>query len=217
MKTPTGANLLLVLSGSHTDKLTLLLSTPRAPFWGSQVRVLPLLDNDFVDATATDLRTQRPTLAAVRNSELVRAFELIGRRPSLFDEAIRIALGDSHDAQSFEVALIKVAQQQTAADHRRYSDTFHALSPLEQAVLERLITEGKLFRAFDAQALAFYAERTGKPKVAVAAVQRAIDAMRERSEDLVWKSLRGDYAIYDQGLIAWHAYLVNQRAWPPSK
>ena len=84
-------------------------------------------------------------------------------------------------------------------------------------MLERLITEGKQFRAFDAQALAFYAERTGKPKVAVAAVQRAIDAMRERSEDLVWKSLRGDYAIYDQGLIAWHAYLVNQRAWPPGK
>lgn len=216
MKTPSGANLLLVMSGSHTDKLTLLLGTPRAPFWGSQVRALPLLGDDFVEAQAAALRQAQPTLATVRTSELVRAFEQFGRRPQFFLAAAGEAAASSHDAQAFEAALVARSQRQTAADYQRYSDAFLALPALEQAVLERIITEGRQFRAFDAKALAFYAQRTGKAKVTAAAVQRAVEALRANEEDLVWKSLRGDYAIYDQGLITWHACLVAQRAWPPT-
>ena len=223
MKTSTGGNLMLVMSGSHTDKLTLLLSSARAPFWGSQVRAMPKLGDDFVDNYAALVKANRPELSTLRNSEIVKAFEHFGRRPQFFITAVGHAAAQSHDAAGFEQALLAESQKQAQADRARFSDMFAALPALEQAVLERLIVQGKAFRAFDANALAFYNERLttvdikgkGKSKVTATQVQRAIDALRENEEELVWKSTRGEYSVYDQSLIAWHAYLVAERAWPP--
>jgi hypothetical protein len=215
MKTATGAQLMLVMSGSHTDKLTMLLNSPSAPFWGSQVRAMPKLGDDFVQAYAALLRRERAELAAARTSEMVQAFEHFGRRPQLFVEAIGRAAAASNDAPAFEAALLIESSRQTQVDRDRFTTTFLALTPLEQAVLERLIVQSKAFRAFDAKALAFYAQRTSKAKVTAVQVQRAIDALRNNDEELVWKSLRGDYAVYDQGLIDWHAHLVAQHSWPP--
>ncbi|MDR3370890.1 AAA family ATPase [Rhodoferax sp.] len=215
MKTSTGAQLMLVMSGSHTDKLTMLLNSPSAPFWGSQVRAMPKLGDDFVQAYVALLRRERPELATVRSSEMVQAFEHFGHRPQLFVEAIGRAAAASNDAQAFEAALLVESSRQTQVDRDRFTTTYLALTPLEQAVLERLIVESKAFRAFDAKALAFYAQRTAQAKVTAVQVQRAIDALRNNDEELVWKSLRGDYAVYDQGLIGWHAHLVTQHTWPP--
>lgn len=217
MKTARGGDLMLVMSGSHTEKLTLLLNSPSAPFWGSQVRAMPKLDDDFVQTYAARVRQERPELATVRSSEMVKAFEHFGRRPQLFIGAVGRAAAASHDATEFEAALLRESMHQTQADRGRFTDAYLELSALEQAVLERLIAEGKAFRAFDAKALAFYAHRTGKTKVTATQVQRAIDALRNNAEQLVWKSVRGDYAVYDQGLIGWHAFLVAQQAWPPQR
>jgi hypothetical protein len=222
MKTAQGGDLMLVMSGSHTDKLTLLLSSPKAPFWGSQVRAMPKLDDDFVRAYAVQVATSRPELSTVRRSEMIKAFDHFGRRPQFFVAAVARAAAASQDGATFEHMLVKESQAQAQVDRQRFSDMFIALSPLEQAVLERLIVQGKEFKAFDSSAIAFYTERLStikpKPKTAVTTVQvqRAIDSLRENDEELVWKSSRGEYAIYDQGLIAWHAYLISERAWPPS-
>jgi hypothetical protein len=214
MKTAQGNDLMLVMSGSHTDKLNLLLNSPKAPFWGSQVRAMPKLENDYVQAYAAQVRLIKPEFSAVRTSELVKAFEHFGRRPQFFANALGQAANNSYDADSFEKNLIAEGQNRTRDDRKRFTDAFLLLSPLEKAVLERLIVQGRLFRGFDAAALAFYAEQTGE-KVTTTQVQRAIDALRENDEDLVWKSSRGEYSIYDQGLVAWHAHLVAQREWPP--
>ena len=103
-----------------------------------------------------------------------------------------------------------------------YTAVYLALEPLEQAVLVRLIEQGTAFRPFDAPSMAFYAQQLGAKvgtkvgtKVGPSAVQKALDALREHSEQLVWKSQRGQYAVYDQGLLAWHAFLVAGMAWPP--
>jgi hypothetical protein len=227
MKTTIGSDLMLVMSGSHTDKLTLLLNSPKTPFWGSQVRGMPKLDDDFVLEYAAQISTSRPEFSTVRSSEMVKAFEHFGRRPQFFVNAVGRAAASSHDASGFEQMLVAESQMQTQADRQRFTDMFLALSKLEQAVLERLIVQGKAFRAFDANALAFYSERLSgvaihaktKVKAIVSAtqVQRAIDALRENEEELVWQSTRGEYSIYDQGLIAWHTYLVAQREWPPTQ
>jgi hypothetical protein len=221
MKTEQGSDLMLVMSGSHTDKLTLLLNSPKAPFWGSQVRAMPKLDDEFVRAYAAQIAVNRPEFNTVRGSEMVKAFEHFGRRPQFFVSAVARAAALSQDALQFEQMLVKESQTQAQVDRQRFTDMFIALSPLEKAVLERLIVQGKEFKAFDASALAFYAERIKEPKsknlpkVTATQVQRAIDSLRDNDEELVWKSSRGEYAIYDQGLIVWHAYLVSERAWPP--
>lgn len=218
MKTPTGANLMLVMSGSHSDKLSLLLNSPKAPFWGSEVGQLPLLGDDFADARMADLRQAFPALARVRGSAGRSAFEHVGRRPPFFDSVIRRALqamGSDGDAGRFEAALLDAAKGTAAQDQQRFTDTFLTLSALEQAVLERVITQGRNFRAFDAPALAFYTQRLGKETTA-ASVQNALDALRMNDEQLVWKSGRGDYSVYDQGLTKWHALLVAEGTWPPA-
>lgn len=217
MKTIEGSDLMLVMSGSHTDKLTLLLNSPKAPFWGSQVRAMPKLGDDFVSEYAEQIRASRPEFSTVRNSEMIKAFEHFGRRPQFFINALGGAAAISHDANGFEQMLVAESQEQSQKDRQRFTEMYKALSKLEQAVLERLILQGKAFKAFDAAALTFYTERVGKGKTRVTAaqVQRAIDALRQNEEELVWQSTRGEYSVYDQGLIAWHTYLVAQREWPP--
>lgn len=219
MKTVNGSELMLVMSGSHTDKLTLLLNTPKAPFWGSQIRAMPKLGDDFVQRYAAQVRESRPELGTVRSSEMIKAFEHFGRRPQFFVHAVGAAAAQSFDASTFEQKLLDESQMQAQADRQRFTDMFLALSKLEQAVLERLIVQGKAFKAFDTNALAFYSARVGKGKstVSSAQVQRAIDALRQNEEELVWQSSRGEYSVYDQSLVAWHAYLLSQRAWPPAK
>lgn len=225
MKTRTGQNLMLVMSGSHSDKLSLLLNSPSAPFWGSAVRALPKLGDDFADAQMAALRVAYPHLAAVRGSLVREAFAHVGRRPPFFELALSEALEISGnlnvaglivggDAARFETALLTATQHSAERDRQRFSDLYLAMLPLEQAVLERLIAQGQAFRAFDAPSLTFYAQRLGR-KVTVSAVQKTLKALREHSEQLVWNSQRGDYAVYDQGLIAWHAFLVAGMAWPP--
>ena len=42
-----------------------------------------------------------------------------------------------------------------------------------------------------------------------------LEALRDNDPPLVWKSLRGDYSVYDQALSGWYAYLVSANNWPP--
>lgn len=227
MKTATGAKLMLVMSGSHSDKLSMLLNSKTAPFWGSVVQQLPKLGDDFADAQLAELRTAYPTLSALRGSVARNAFDHVGRRPPFFEIAIKEALAASGapahcDAATFEKALLEITQQSAQRDRAGYTAVYLALEPLEQAVLVRLIEQGAAFRPFDALSMAFYAQQLGAKvgakmgaKVGPSAVQKALDALREHSEQLVWKSQRGQYAVYDQGLLAWHAFLVADMAWPP--
>ena len=51
------------------------------------------------------------------------------------------------------------------------------LRPLERAVLWRLLEQGQRFRPYDAEALRFYADKTGE-KVTTAKAQRALESLR---------------------------------------
>ncbi len=209
------AGLLIVMSGSHRDKLMRLLNTAATPFWGSQVRALPLLDSGFVALRARELSAAYPHLGTVRQSVLEEAFEHTGRRPEFFDPQL-IAAASAADSAGFESALLGAVREYRSNERQELTDTYLRLPPLEQAVLRHLLEQGGEFKPFDARALAFYTKAVDK-KISVPQVQRALESLRVDDPPLVWKSLRGDYAVYDQAMASWYAYLVSENNWPPKK
>jgi len=205
-----GAGLLLVMSGSHRDKLLRLLNTAAAPFWGSQVRALPTLGRPFVEQVAKELRVQ--TNAPLETESLAEAFTLCGERPQFFFEALRRAQEET--TGSLEQRVLTVAKQRRQQDRNGMSDLYTSLPALEQAIFCRLLDKGDAFQPFDAASRAFYAKQLGKP-VTASAAQKAIDRLRENDPPLVWKSLRGEYSLYDVEMLDWFSYLCAQHAWPP--
>jgi hypothetical protein len=210
--------LLLIMSGSHRDKLMRLLNTSAAPFWGSQVRTLPALDRAFVDRVAQDL--QMHTGQTVKANLLMDAFTLCGMRPQFFFDAITQAQNEFADgapkAVSFEALVIGVAQQRRQRDRDGMSGVYLALSTLEQAILWRVLDQQEAFKPFDSAALAFYALHVGKTITATQA-QKALDRLRSNDPPLIWKSLRGDYSLYDTEMQDWYAHLLAQQQWPPKR
>ncbi|MFM9968575.1 MAG: AAA family ATPase [Burkholderiales bacterium] len=214
MRSDGKSKLLLVMSGSHRDKLMRLLNSAATPFWGSQVRPLPLLEADFVAHLTRTVRQEKPELASVRQSVMEEAFTHMGHQPQFLLDAIRSVLPASNDGAAFESALLALAKERRATEREELTNTYLRLPPLQQAVLQRLLEQGENYRAFDAKSLAFYGAHS-VTKVSVAQVQRALDALRDNDPPLVWKSLRGDYSVYDQALSGWYAYLVASNNWPP--
>ena len=88
------------------------------------------------------------------------------------------------------------------------------LRPLEQAVLWRMLAQGASFRPYDSEALRFYRDKTGLP-VNVAQTQRALEALRQRTPALVWKSARAEYAVEDVNMNRWYEARVAAGTWPP--
>ncbi len=215
MKTPTDAKLLLVMAGSHRDKLMRLLNTAAAPFWGSQVRTLPLLGDDYVHDLTAQLKRAKPELSALNNGVLVQAFEHFGRRPQHFFNALQTHVSHAQDAAQLEQAVLEESAQQKQAQRHEFTQTYLALGPLEQALLARMLEAGEQFKPFSEESLALYARHKGEP-VSVGQVQSKLDEMRADERRLVWKAHRGEYVVYDQGMNDWYQYLIAARQWPPN-
>lgn len=209
------AGLLLIMSGSHRDKLMKLLNNAAAPFWGSQVRPLPTLGEPFVQQIAVDLRRQRPELLSLDATALTEAFTLCGERPQFFFGIIADALASSTDALTFSKRVRDLAQAMRERDRDGLSQIYLSLPGLEQAILWRLMDQGAEFHAFDSAALAFYSKRVGK-KISAAQAQKALNSLRDNEPPLVWKSLPGEYSLYDLDMQDWYSYLQGENRWPPT-
>ncbi len=214
MKTPQGSSLMLVMAGSHRDKLMRLLNTSAAPFWGSEVRALQPLGDDFVQHLLSKVKAGRPEWAAVSRLRMQEAFAHFGHRPQFFRNALMQHAKDAPDAKSFEDALLKAAKSQQRAQREEHTENYKALEPLQQAIVARMLDLGAAFAPYDESAKKFYAHHTGGP-VSTAQVQSALDALRNDERRLIWKSLRGEYSIYDQSMVEWHSVLVAEGNWPP--
>ena len=212
---PGAVNLMLVMSGSDRDKLLRLVNSGGAPFYGSQVQNMPPLGRDFIDHCALLIEAQRPDLAPVNRQQLHEAFEGFGSRPQFFMAALGKVLSPLAGLQiRFEAAMNAAALEQQAQDEAQMDADFEALKPLEQAVLWRMLEQGPRFRPYDAEALRFYAARTAGA-VTVAQAQKAIEALRQQTPTLVWKSARGEYALNDLSMQRWFTKRVNAGLWPP--
>lgn len=212
---PGQVQLMLVMSGSDRDKLLRLVNTSGAPFYGSQVQRMPPLGPDFIAHVASLIDAQRLDLKPVDIAALQKAFQAFGHRPQFFMAALGEVLSPlADDTGRFEPALLQAAQRQQARDEAQMASEYLGLKLTEQAVLWRMLSQGPLFRPYDAEALRFYREQVARP-VSVAQAQKALEALRERMPALVWKSARGEYALEDAAMHRWYEVRVAAGTWPP--
>jgi hypothetical protein len=212
---PGQVNLMLVMSGSDRDKLLRLVVSAAAPFYGSQIQPLPLLDKDFIDHVAVLIEAQRADLKPVDRAALQKAFATFGHRPQFFMTALGAVLSPLANLDGrFEPALLLAAQAQQVQDEAQMTSDFLGLSPSEQVVLWRMLDQGQRFRPYDADALRFYRQKLGAPCSAQQA-QKALEALRARTPALVWKSAHGEYAVEDAAMHRWYQARVGSGQWPP--
>jgi hypothetical protein len=212
---PGQVNLMLVMSGSDRDKLLRLVVSAGAPFYGSQIQALPPLDTDFIAHVAALVEAQRPDLKPVDRAALQAAFTKFGHRPQFFMAALGAVLSPLAGISGrFEPALQQAALAQQQQDEAQMESDYAGLKPSEQAVLWRMLEQGARFRPYDAEALRFYRDKLGRPMSAQQA-QRALEALRQRTPALVWKSARGEYAVEDAAMHRWFQGRVAAGTWPP--
>lgn len=212
---PGEVKLMLVMSGSDRDKLLRLVNTNGAAFYGSEIRRMPELDTDFIAHIAHLIEDQRPDLAPVDQAQLYEAFQGFGSRPQFFMERLGQVLSPlSGTTGRFEPTLLQAASERQREEEAQMESEYLGLKPLEQAVLWRMLEQGRRFRPYDAEALTFYQSATGK-KVSPPQAQNALEALRERTPALVWKSSRGEYAVDDAAMHRWFDQRVAAGTWPP--
>lgn len=212
---PGAINLMLVMSGSDRDKLLRLVNTAASPFYGSQIQRMPPLGQDFIAFIAGLIETQRPELRPVDTATLQAAFEGFGNRPQFFMEALGQVLSPlSGIAGRFEPAVLEAARQRQLDDEAQMESDYLGLKPLERAVLWRMLDQGSRFRPYDAEALKFYRTQAGKA-VSAQSAQNALEALRQRTPTLVWKSARGEYAVDDAAMHRWFEERSKGGNWPP--
>ncbi|MFY9810136.1 ATP-binding protein [Aquabacterium sp.] len=213
---PGLVNLMLVMSGSDRDKLLRLVNANAAPFYGSSIKHLPLLGDDFVAHLAGLIEKQRPDLKPVEQALLTQAFQTLGHRPQFFIDTLGEALSPfgSGEAKRFESRVVELALQRLEQDRQQMESDYLALRTVEQAVIWRMLEQGPRFRPYDAEALRFYSDKTGTP-ITRAMAQKAMEALRNRQPSMVWKSARGEYAIDDAAMHQWYQQRVALGAWPP--
>ena len=104
------------------------------------------------------------------------------------------------DAGDLKRALAEGATEIRQRVWDDYENAWSGLTPLQQAVVERLAVEGPQSAPFSAPALQAYADAVGEA-VEPPAVQAAIEALRQKN--ILWRSARGQYALDDQGMAEW--------------
>lgn len=221
INSPGQARLMLVMSGSDRDKLLRLVNTNGAPFYGSTVQRMQELGKDFIDFVVGLIEANSPQLKPVDSVKLLQAFQRFGSRPQFFSTALADALSPLSSGEGrFEDQLLEAASRRQVEDEAQMESEFLALRPIEQAVLWRLLEQGSRFRPYDAEALKFYRDKLNVPsqppaKVTAQTAQNAVEAIRERTPSLVWKSARGEYSVDDAMMHTWYANRVAAGTWPP--
>ena len=140
---------------------------------------------------------------------------MFGHRPQFFMAGLGAVLSPLAGISGrFEPALREAAREQQLQDESQMESDYLGLKPSEQAVLWRMLDQGQRFRPYDAEALRFYRDKLGRP-LSVPQAQRALEALRQRTPALVWKSARGEYAVEDAAMHRWYQARLTAGNWPP--
>ncbi len=195
-----GQRLLLVMTGSHRDKLAHLVLRRDQPFFGGDVSDLPRLGRDFSDAYTAWLNARLAEGNRFEKDDVWAAFAALGQRPELLRRELeRVALSEA-GAPALQASLADGARALRERIWEEFDGEFGSLTPLQQAVILRIAEATVGFAPFSSASLAAYAGGTGTP-VSPSEAQAAIEVLRGRN--LVWKSARGSYALEDQELGEW--------------
>lgn len=201
--------LFIVLTGSNRDKLAHLVLKRTQPFFGSQVTRFPLLGKDFTDAYTVFVNTHLASDNQLDAKDMFEAFKLVGHRPEMLRNIVAdIALGAG--AMHLGEALKNGAEEIKLRIWGAMESEFEELPDMQRAVLEVMISEGNAYVPFSEGSMKAYADRLNQDKVAVASVQAALDALRDKG--LVWRAAYGDYALEDESLAGWYQTQRSNRA-----
>lgn len=195
-----GPNLMIVLTGSHRDKLSRLVLNRDQPFFGTSVRSFPLLDRAYTDAYTAWINARLAEGNRFDADDVFAAFDAVGRQPETLMRILSDAALLVGDAGELKRALADGATGLRQRVWDDYETAWSGLTPLQQAVVERLAVEGPQSAPFSAPALQAYADAVGDA-VEPPAVQAAIEALRQKN--ILWRSARGQYALDDQGMAEW--------------
>lgn len=193
--------LFVVLTGSNRDKLAHLVLKRTQPFFGSQVTRFPLLEKDFTDAYTDFVNPQLAAENQFSHDDMFEAFKLVGNRPELLRNIVSdIALnaGAKHLGDALKDGAKEIKARIWGAMESEYSE----LPPIQKAVLETMIEQGRNYIPFSEASMRAYSTRLQQEKVALPSVQAALDALREKG--LVWRAAYGDYALEDESLASWY-------------
>jgi hypothetical protein len=192
--------LMLVFTGSNRDKLAHLILKKEQPFFGSDVTSFPLLDRAFTDAFVDWTNKNLACDNQFTYESMWQAFKLTGHRPEILRNIVgRIAI--SGDANNFAELLESDARVWHGRIWDEFESNFNALTPLQRAILEVLITKGQGWVPFSEDSLNEYKCILGQDDLPVATVQVAIQGLRDR--DFIWQSGRGAYALEDESFSEW--------------
>ena len=213
---PDQVNLMLIMSGSDRDKLLRLVNTNSAPFYGSVISHMPTLGAGYIKHVVQTIERERPDLKPVNAAVIADAFMHFGERPQFFSTGLAAVCSPmSAIPGRFEDALLQIAVQRQRDEEVHMDSTYRGLKVIEQVVLWRLLEQEASFRPFDADALAFYKQKSGND-VTPPQVQRALDNLRKHSPVMVWKSAWGEYAVEDAAMHRWYKTRANAGQWPPA-
>src|SRR5689334_22246204 len=130
--------LALVLTGSHRDKLAHLVLRRDQPFYGARITDFPLLGRDYTDGYSAWLNARLAVDNQFDPEAVFAAFQALGHRPEKLEEVCReTALGIG--SKSLKEALVGGAETLRARLWEDYEAQYATLSPLQRAVLVRLI------------------------------------------------------------------------------
>lgn len=196
--------LFLVFTGSNRDKLSELVRSNKQPFYGCDITKFPLLGRSFSDAFATLINKKLAADNQFTIDAVWEAFQLVGQRP----EMLRELLGDlalDEGAASLQKALSTGAEKLRKTIWQEKENEFNALKPTQKAVLVHIIQEGDQYDPFTTASLASYTATVGKP-VNASDAQAALNALRKAG--IVWKAVKGDYALEDETMALWYSTQV---------
>lgn len=193
-------HLMLVFTGSNRDKLAHLVLKKDQPFFGSEVTAFPLLGKEYTDAFTHWVNQSLAPNNQFTEGSMWKAFQLVGHRPEILRHLVaQAALGGG--ASNFAALLEQDAFLWHGRIWEEFESDFNALPPLQQAILKVLIEAGRAFAPFSEEAVEAYRTLTNHTEVSIAAVQGAIQSLRERG--FLWQSGRGAYALEDESFGEW--------------
>lgn len=196
-----GLRLMLVMTGSSRDKLSFMVTRKSQAFYGAEITHFPLLDDGFVESFARNFNEQFSAQHKFSIEVLKKTFELVGRRPEMFNRVVSEAVMSCHGAEALDAMVMGEAatlQRQAWAD---FESLYTSLSPTQKAVLDAIARLSPHYEPYSSDAMTAYKAVLGE-EPATSSIQGAIKALQER--ELIWLASRGDYAFDDESLRQWY-------------
>ena len=194
--------LFLVFTGSNQDKLTQLVLKRNQPFFGCRISKFPKLGKEFTDAFTDDINRKLAPTNQFNKDDVFEAFKLVGNRPELLRNIIaELALDGAAPVLAAELKSEATTFRELIWGE--LESEFAALSPVQRAVLERMLQVGSKYMPFTEDSLKAYSALAGQD-VDAAAAQGALRGLREKN--LVWQAAYGDYALEDESMATWYQH-----------